>query len=200
MAAAPPRPSSEGRPPRNNAKPRRYLTSQDVEFVQDHAGPLADFFHYGVSVERRRAAEPDAEICRPDREKWLKSVGLKSSRLGPVPLDDESDGGDAARRFGASCPRTIHVPGRGVAATRLSATRVPGRGVAASPRNIHVPGRGVFARAPDLPPPQASSSTASSIPTRRSRDGRGRCSTQFIRRRARGGPRGFGDNSFCGYY
>ena len=51
-----------------------------------------DKFHYDVSVERRRASSPGAKVCKPNRNAWLKSVGLKSSPQGPVPLDDESDG------------------------------------------------------------------------------------------------------------
>ena len=68
-----------------------HLTDADVAYVLDHAGPLQDKFHYPASISRRRLFG-EKRICQPDREKWLNSVGLKTSRDGPVPIDDESDG------------------------------------------------------------------------------------------------------------
>lgn len=67
------------------------LTDADVAYVLDHAGPLRDTFHYAASTMKRWQFG-DSRICQPDREQWLHSVGLKSSRDGPVPIDDESDG------------------------------------------------------------------------------------------------------------
>ena len=68
-----------------------HLTDADVAYVLDHAGPLQKTFHYPASISRRRLFG-EKRICQPDREKWLNSVGLKTSRDGPVPIDDESDG------------------------------------------------------------------------------------------------------------
>ena len=77
----------------NETKRYEFLTDADVTYVADHADPrFMAQFHYGVSARRRRAASPGAKVCKPDRNVWLHSVGLKSSPAGPVPLDDESDG------------------------------------------------------------------------------------------------------------
>ena len=65
-----------------------------------------------------------APVCKPDRNLWLNSVGLKSSPRGLIPLDDESDG-VLVNGFFYPNPKKPRRPGQMYDATR-KATR--GRG------------------------------------------------------------------------
>lgn len=77
----------------NESKRYEFLTDADMSLFHAHADPnLLASLGYTVSAERRRALFPPGQTCRPDRNEYLRTMGLKQSDHGPVPLDDESDG------------------------------------------------------------------------------------------------------------
>lgn len=77
----------------NESKRYEFLTDADIDLFHAHADPrLLDALGYTVSADRRRTLFPPSQTCRPDRGEYLRSMGLKQSDHGPVPLDDESDG------------------------------------------------------------------------------------------------------------
>ena len=76
----------------NETKRYALLTDADVDFVSSNADArLLSRLHYNASAQRRRDLHKRTPRCVPDRQVYLNSIGLKGSRWGPVPFDDELD-------------------------------------------------------------------------------------------------------------